>query len=279
MTADEMLARSHGYYSPADKQAAQGAMINPEASNGIRGVLTDAVPTDPQKAAAVGSTPLTQLGKDYLPFNGQPMSFDTAMALDRRLTAERQVALRSGNNTLAAQLDEAQGRIREKVQGLGAGDTTGDPTALANLAPARQSFTQYVKQSQLEDIQYRASLLPEDKQNAYVQGRARALLGSDKTRNWTDAERGVLEAAVRSGNIGTLGNISISLMRPAARAVGAGVGGATFGPGGAIVGGEIGAEAGASLQARLRAALSKITLDKVSQQLTAGMPPPPPGSP
>src|SRR4029077_12117083 len=83
LTADEILARSRQFYNPADQQAAQGAMINPAPSNGIRSILTDAVPTDPQTAIAKGSTPLTQLGKDYAGFQDQPMSFDAVMQLDR----------------------------------------------------------------------------------------------------------------------------------------------------------------------------------------------------
>ena len=279
MTADEMLARSQGYYSPADKQAAQGAMIKSDAADTIRGVLTDTVPSDPQKAAAVGNTPLVQLGKDYQPFQGQPMSFDTAMALDRRLTAERQAALRSGNNTLASQLDDAQGKIRDNMQSLGSDDTTGDPSALANLAQARQAYAQYVKQSQLEDLQYRASLLPDDKQNAYVRSQATSMLRGNQTRNWTDDERGVLEQAVKSGNIGTMGNVGISLIKPFSQGTGATLGGSVFGTPGAIVGGQIGGEVGTGIAARVRAALNKITLDNVSQQISQGVPPPPPGVP
>ncbi len=279
MTADEMLARSQGYYNPADKQAAQGALLHPQAGDAVRSILTDAIPTDPEKAALVGDTPIVQMGKAVQPYMGQPMSFDTAMSYDRQLTGRIQTALRSGDKTMASQLGDAQDALRAKMDTLGPGDTTGDPSALANLSQARQGYAQYVKQSQIEDMQYRASLLPEEKQDAYLRGQAKSMLSGNKTANWTDAERGALETALKSGNIGPLKSFGLSLVKPAVQGTGGAVGGAMFGPGGAFVGGQIGGEMGNTLQARLRAALSRITLDKVSQQLSQGVPPPPPPAP
>lgn len=278
MSADEILARAQGYYSPADKQAAQGAMINSDAANGIRKVLTDAVPTDPQKAVATGNTPLVQLGIDYGKFTDQPMSYDTAMALDRRLTTEKQAALRSGNNTLASQIGSAQDAIRDKVQSLTPGDTTGDPATLANLPNARQSYTQYVKQQQVEDLQYNASLLPDSKQDAYIRSRATAMLRGNASRNWTGDERAAWENVAQSGNINPLVNLGITLIKPVAQA-GGGYIGSAFGPGGTFVGSQVGGELALPLQAKLRAALSRVSLTPVSQQISAGVPPIPPAPP
>lgn len=278
MTADEMLVRSQGYYSPADKAAAQGATIKPAAADAIRGAVTSAVETDPQKAIAVGNTPLVQLGKDYMPLQGQPMSYDAAMALDRRLTSEKNMALRSGNNDLARQIGNAQDSIRDKVTSLTSDDTTGDPQALANLAQARQAYAQYVKQSQIEDIQYRASLLPEDRQNAYARSQITTMLRNDnKMRGWAPDERAALEDALQSGNIGSLTNFGLQLIKPFGQAAGGAVGGSIFGAPGAYVGSQAGGTLAETAQSRLRAALSKLTLDRVSQQLSARVPPPAPG--
>lgn len=277
MTPDEILARSQGYFSPFDKQAAQGAMIKPGVANGVRSSVTDTVPTDPQMAVAVGNTPLVQLGKEYQAFQDQPMSFDTVMALDRRLTAERQAALSSKNYTLADQIDDAQGKIRDKVQGLGPDDTTGTPEALANLVPARQAYTQYIKQRQIEDLKYDAGLLPDDKQSAYLTSRGNTMLRGNQTRNWSDAERAAFEQSLKSGQIGTLTNVGIQMIKPAAQAVGGAVGGSVFGTPGAIVGGQIGGGVAEPWAAQLRAALRKVTLDKVSQAISQGVPPPAPG--
>jgi hypothetical protein len=277
MTADEMLARSQGFYSSADKQTAQGAMINPNASNGILRTLTDQVETDPHKAIAVGNTPLVQLGKEYTPLLDQPMSFDAAMSLDRRLTAERQKALNSKDYTLASQIEDAQGKIREKTQSLGPNDTTGDPKALAALEPARQAYTQYIKQRQIEDLKYDASLLPDDKQATYLTSRGNTMLRGNQTRNWSDAERAAFEQSLKSGQIGPLTNVGIQMIKPAGQAVGGAIGGSMFGPGGAFVGGNIGGSVTEPWAAQLRAALRKVTLDKVSQAISQGVPPPAPG--
>ena len=266
LTADEILTRSKQFYSPADQQAAQGAMINPGPSNGIRRVLTDAVPTDPQTAIAKGSTPLTQLGKDYADFQGQPMSFDAVMQLDRRLTAEKRTAMRNDPD-MARQIGEAQDKIRDKMQALGPDDTTGDPSALAGLQQARQAYAQYIKQSQLEDIRYGATLLPPEKQDAFVQNRTRALLKSDQSRNWTPDERAAAEAAVTQGVRGFLSNAGISIIKPLATAAGFKV----AGPGGAWLGSTIG-EAG---QTTLRDALARRRPDRlgpVSSTITQGVP-------
>lgn len=271
MTADDILARSHGYYSPADKQAAQGATINPSQGDAVRKVLTDAIPTDPEKAALVGNTPIVQLGKSVQPFAGQPMSFDTAMSYDRQLTTAKQAALRSGDNDMARQLGEAQDAIRDKMQSLGPGDTTGDPSALANLQQARQAYSQYVKQSQMEDLQYRASLLPEDKQDAYMRSQATSMLRGNQTRNWSPDERAALEQALKSGNIGSLKSLGLSLIKPFTR-MAAGTVGSVFGPAGAFVGGEIGGDLGATAAARARLAMTRFPIDAVSQQISQGVP-------
>jgi hypothetical protein len=273
MTSDQILERSQGYYSPADKQASQGATINPTQSDAVRSVLTNAIPTDPEKAALIGNTPIVQMAKSVQPYTGQPMSFDTAMSYDRQLTAAKQAALRSGDNDMARQLGEAQDAIRTKMQSLGPDDTTGDPSALANLAQARQAYSQYIKQSQMEDLQYRASLLPEDKQDAYMRSQATSMLRGNQTRNWSPEERAALEQALQSGNIGSLKSLGLSFIKPFAR-MAAGTVGSVFGPAGAFVGGEIGGDLGATATARARLAMTRFPIDAVSQQISQGVPPP-----
>ena len=273
MTADEILARSQGIYAPADKQAAQGAMIKPVHGDAVRTILTDAIPTDPVNAALVGNTPIVQLGKAVQPYMGEPMSFDTAMSYDRQLTTAKQAALRAGDNDMARQLGDAQDAIRAKVQGLGPDDTTGDPSALANLPQARQAYSQYIKQSQVEDLQYNASLLPDEKQNAYIRTRATAMLRGNQSRNWSDAERGAWEQVAKSGNINPVTSFGLSLVKPATQAVGGAIGGGLFGPSGAYIGTQVAAPLGEGWQAKLRAALTRTTLDPVSQQISRGVPP------
>jgi hypothetical protein len=214
-----------------------------------------------------------QLGKDYQAFQDQPMSFDAAMALDRRLTDERQTALGSKNYTLASQIEDAQNKIRDKVQAVGPDDTTGDPAALANLAPARQAYTQYIKQRQIEDLKYDASLLPDDKQSAYIVSRGNTMLRGNQTRNWTDDERGAFEQALKGGQIGPLTNVGLQMIKPAAQFAGGTAGGAMFGTPGAIVGSQISGGMAEPWVAKLRAALGKVTLDDVSKQISQGVPP------
>lgn len=279
MTAEEMLAQSKAGYAPADRAAAQGATINPAAADKLRGVLVDAVPDDPQTAIGKGNTPLIQLGQQYKPFQGQPMTYDAAMTLDKRLTAEKNAAASTpGGATLATDIGNAQDAFRDKLESLGDSDTTGDASTLANLPAARKAFSQYRKQSQLDDIEYNASLQKtEDAQNASRRSQVVAMLKNDnKMRGWSDDERTALETQLKSGNIGSLTNFGLGLFKPAGKIAG-GLFGSPLGVGGTVVGGEIGGELGAMTAARLRASLSKLQLDPVSQALTANMPPPPAG--
>ena len=264
MPAADIRTIAEGYYSPADKAAAQGVMIPADSANGIRGVLTDAVPTDPQKAIGVGNTPLVQLGKDYQQFQGQPMSVDAAMALDRRLTAEKQTAYGANNKTLAGQISDAQDAIREKMFAT---------PEMQSVPQALQAYTQYVKQSQMEDLAYRAGLLPDDKQGPYLKSQLTTMLRGKQMASWSPEERAAAEQVVQSGNIGALKNFGITLIKPFGQSVGGYVGSA-FGPGGTYVGALAGGELATPFQAKLRAALQKITLDKIQQQITAGVPPP-----
>jgi hypothetical protein len=147
---------------------------------------------------------------------------------------------------------------------------------LDNLRPGRQAYTQSVKQGQMEDINYGASLKNDPAaQDAYVRQRAAALLKNDRAmRNWNPDERAMLEQVAKSGDIGMLGRLSVSLIKPITRVALGAVGHSIAGPMGAIVGSEIGGDVGATQAARLRAHLSQTTLDPVMQQITRGVPPP-----
>ena len=195
------------------------------------------------------------------------MSFASGMQLDRRLTAEKRTAMRS-DPSLAHEIGEAQGQIRDKMQTLGPNDTTGDPAALAGLQQFRQGYTQYIKESQLDDIRYGASLLAPEKQDAYVRSRTAALLKGDASRNWTPDERAAAETAATQGVRGFIGNAAISIIKPVAT----GLGFKVAGPGGAWLGSNVGETA----QAMARDALARRRPDRlgpVSNVITQGVPP------
>jgi hypothetical protein len=147
---------------------------------------------------------------------------------------------------------------------------------LDSLAAGRQAYKQYIKQSQVEDINYGASLKNDPAAaDAYVRQRAAALLKNDnQIRNWAPDERAQLEAVARSGDIGMLGRLTTSLIKPATRVAFGALGHTVAGPLGAIVGAEVGGDIGATQAAKLRSYLSKTTLDDVSRQITQGVPPP-----
>jgi hypothetical protein len=128
----------------------------------------------------------------------------------------------------------------------------------------------------MEDINYGASLKNDPAAaDAYVRQRAASLLKNDSAmRNWTPEETAFLEQVARSGDIGMLGRLSVSLIKPITRVAMGAAGHFVAGPMGAIVGAEIGGDVGATQAARLRAHLSRTTLDPVMQQITRGVPPP-----
>ena len=278
--ADQMARESRGWYTPADEQAARGAVIKPGFGDSLRKHITDAVPSDPEEASARGNNALVQLGKETEAFKGKPMTFASAMEYDTRLTTERQAALNAGNKDLARRIGDVQEKLRDATQSLPDTATTGDASTLANLPNARKAYSQTMKQRTLEDIEYDANLLAEDKRDAYRRQRITSLLRNDKKmRGWSDDERAALEAQLRSGQIGPLKNLALSFVKPAAGAVGGAVGGVVGGPAGAFIGGQTAAEAGAMAEAALRRRLGRVTLDPVTAQLMRNMPPPPPTVP
>ena len=90
---------------------------------------------------------------------------------------------------------------------------------LDNLRPARQAWMQSIKQGQMDDINYGASLKNDPAAaDAYVRQRAAALLKNDNAmRNWTPEETAALEQVAKSGDIGMLGRLSVSLIKPITR--------------------------------------------------------------
>lgn len=274
MTADEIRARAEGYYSTADKAAAQGAMLPQANADAVRSSVTDIMPPDPEKAQYFASTNPTvaSAAKDVSQYTGKPMSYDAAMQLDRRLTADIRATRDPNEQRLLGQMQDG---VRDQM------DQVPD---LENQRPARQAYTQYIKQSQMEDIKYGASLKNDPGQaDAYVRQQATAMLKNDsKMRNWTDEERAQLEQVAKSGDIGMLGRLSVGLVKPVLRAGLGGLGFQIAGTPGALVGSEIGGDIGATQAARLRAYLSKTTLDPVMAQISRGVPPiptPPTGPP
>jgi hypothetical protein len=264
MTPAEIQARARGYYSPADQAAAANAVLPDANAGAVRKLFRDAVPSDPEQARIAANQPAVQAAKN-VDATG-PMSFDTAMLLDRDLTDR----MRGSRGQDVHDLSELQKGLRTQM------DQVPD---LDHLRPARQAYTQYIKQSQMDDINYGASLKNDPAAaDAYVRQRAAALLKNDSAmRNWSPEETAALERVARSGDIGMLGRLSVSLVKPIVQAVGAGAGTLLTGgsPWGAVVGAHVGSDVGATQASKLRGYLSKTTLDPVMQQITQGVPPAP----
>lgn len=265
MTAAEILARSREGYKAPDQAATQGAMLPQDSANAIYKSVTDEMPGDPQQAKyfARGNPTVAGVINDVKEFQGQPMSYASAMELDSTLTS----AIRSTKDANEQRiLGNMQNAVRDQMDQL---------PDLDQLRPARQAYTQYIKQSQMEDMAYDAGLRPEDKQSAYLQQRMRTFLQNDRnTRNWTPEELAQAEQVAKSGDIGFLKRQMVSMVRPATRVVGGFIGHAIGGLPGAYLGAEVGSDIGTTQAARLRAHWSQTDLAPVMQQITKSVPPP-----
>jgi hypothetical protein len=268
MTQAEIEARARGHFSPADQAAAQGAMLPDTNAAAVRKLFSDTIPSNPEDARIKADQPAVLAAKNVDPSG--PMSYATAMNIDRNLSDR----MRGASGSDRHELGQLQGSLRDQM------DQVPD---LDNLRLGRQAWTQSIKQGQMEDINYGASLITDDaKQNAYIRQRAAALLKSDSAmKNWTPDEKAPLEEVAKSGDIGALKNFGLSLIKPIVQTTSAGIGHSLAGVPGAIVGGQIGGEFGGNWQSKLRAALSKTTLDPVMQQISSKVPsiPPPPQGP
>lgn len=229
----------------------------------VRKLFRDTIPSDPERARINADQPAVQAAKNVAPDG--PMSFATAMDIDRNLTGR----LRGASGEDAHDLSQLQQALRAQM------DQVPD---LDNLRPARQAYKQYIKSTQMDDIDFGASLKNDPAaQNAYVQQRAAALLKNDSAmRNWTPEEKATLQQVAQSGDIGMLRRVAVSLVKPSMRAAGAAGGYGLFGPLGGLVGAEVGGDVGATQAAKLRAYFSQTTLDPVREMITRGVPPAPP---
>jgi len=262
LTRAEQEARARGFFSPADQAAATNAMLPDTNATAVRKLFSDIIPSDPERARITASQPAMQAASNVEATG--PMSYATAMAIDRDLTTR----MRGASGSDAHDLSELQQALRTQL------DQVPD---LDNLRAGRQAWMQSIKQGQMEDINYGASLKNDPAAaDAYVRQRAAALLKNDNAmRYWTPEETATLEQVAKSGDIGMLGRLSGSLIKPITRM---GLGAAGFAVGGvpgALVGSEIGSDVGGTLAARLRAYLSQTSLDPVMRQITLGVPPPP----
>jgi hypothetical protein len=265
MTGDEMRRVATGYFSPADRAAAQNAVMPDVNSAAARKVFSDFIPSDPERARITANQPAMQAASNVNQTG--PMSYATAMDIDRDLTSR----MRSASGSDAHDLSQLQQGLRDQM------DQVPD---LDSLRPGRQAWRQSIKQGQMEDINFGAGLKNDPAAaDAYVRQRAAALLKNDNAmRNWSPDETAALEQVAQSGDIGMLGRLSVSLIKPILRAGGAVMGHTVGGVPGAIIGGEIGGDIGATQASKLRAYLSGTSLDPVMQQITAGVPPPRPAS-
>jgi hypothetical protein len=270
LTAAEILERAvKPAYKPADDAAAKGAFLPQEHADAMRKTLTDAVPTNPEELAYFGNPKLVEVANTAKANVGNPMDFSTAMRLDENLTQRIRESQDANEKRL---LGNAQQAIRDQMDQV---------PELAGQGDARAAYQAYKKQSAVEDLEYRASLLPPERRDAYIRSQAVAQLGNQKKMaGWNDDERAQWEALAQSGDLGPIKRTVTTLMKPAARAVGAGLGGWVAGTPGAIVGGEVGSDMGTAAAAALRRRWGAIDLTPLKQQISAGVPdiqiPPPP---
>lgn len=266
MPAADIKGIAKGYYTPANQAAAAGSILPQDSANAVRSAVTNLMPDNPETAKyfARGNPTVAAVIKDVTDSAGQPMSYDSAMELDQTLSGLRRATRDPREKSL---LGQALDGVRSQM------DQVPD---LDNLKPGRQAYGQYIKQQMMEDINDDASLLPEERRDAYIRNRATALLRNDsKMANWTDDEKTQLRDVATSGNVGKLTSFGLSLFRPVGRMVG-GYAGSSFGPIGALIGSEGGAEIGGSMAARVRRNQTQTSLDQVMQQITQGVPPPNP---
>ena len=261
MSQADIQARSRDLFKLPDQSAAGGAMLPDANAAAVRKIFSDFIPADTEAANISAGDPALQAAKNVLPTG--PMSYDTAMRIDRNLTAR----MRGASGSDAHDLSQLQQALRDQM------DQVPD---LENLRPARQAWMQSIKQGQMEDINEGAALKNDPAQaDAYVRQRAAALLKNNNAmRYWTPEEQAQLTQVAQSGNIGMLGRLATALIKPATRVVLGTAGHAVAGPLGAIIGGEVGGDVGATAASRFRSYLSPTDLSPVMQQITRGVPPP-----
>jgi hypothetical protein len=270
MTAAEILERAVSpAYKPADDAAAKGAFLPQAHADAMRKTLTDAVPSNPEELAYFGKPSLVEVANTAKANVGNPMDFSTAMRLDEDLTKRIRESKDSNEQRL---LGKAQDAIRDQMDQV---------PELAGQGDARAAYQAYKKQSAVEDLEYRANQRPPEQRDAYVRSQARAQLDNPKKMaGWNDDERAQWEALAQSGDLGPIKRTVTTLLKPAGRAVGGGLGGWVAGPPGAWVGNEIGGDMGAAAAAALRRRWGAIDLTPLKQQISAGVPdiqiPPPP---
>ena len=259
MTPAEIQARAPATTVPLIRQAAANAILPDANAGAVRKLFSDAVPSDPEQARIAANQPAVQAAKNV--DAAGPMSFDTAMLLDRDLTDR----MRGARGQDVHDLSELQKGLRAQM------DKVPDPRspATAHDKPIRNTSSRARWTTSTTSASLKNDPAAAD---AYVRQRAAALLKNDSAmRNWTQEETAALEQVARSGDIGMLGRLSVSLVKPIMRMAIGGAGHAVAGPLGAIVGAEIGGDIGATQASKLRGYLSKTTLDPVMQQITQGV--------
>src|SRR5215472_488295 len=154
MSQADMQARARGYFNASDQAAAQGAMLPDTNAAAVRKLFSDAVPTDPELLKIKAGEPAVQAAQNIK--TSGPMSYDTAIAIDRNLTDR----MKGASGTDAHELSQLQQALRDQM------DQVPD---LESLRPGRLAWKQSIKQGQIEDIQQGAELKNDQAQaDAYV---------------------------------------------------------------------------------------------------------------
>ena len=268
MTQADMQAVAKGHFSPADQAIAAGLRLTPAEADAIRNPLMKKMPDDPQTMAIDANKPVVEAATTYAkPFMGQDMGVDTAMKIDRDL----------GSRIRATKDPEDRTDLLQARQGVR--DAMEQSSVFQQQPQARQAWNQSIKQGQIEDLTHDVGLRDDDKQPAYLKSRIQSMLQNSDTvlRNWSPDEVAELRKQYDSGNISSLKQFGINMVKPLATVTGGAVG-SWLSPGfGTYVGSRLGEQGGDLAAAALRRRAGTIDLTPVSQRLTTNMPPPPAG--
>jgi hypothetical protein len=198
-TANQAFDNAGKLYKIADDK---GGTILPNANNRFLDTkIAELNKQTPQERIFAGDNAVTKTAADFnAALRDQPLSLESTQGIDRNIGDRIGVALRAGEDGVAAQLVKMRNALRDHVENAVEADTAGGTEGFKAVSDARKGWSVAVRMQELEQMRERA--LGTANVQTSVKNQVNSMTSNpDRLRGWTDGEIAALKAAGKTGNL------------------------------------------------------------------------------
>ena len=220
-TSAEAKTIASAYYDIANNR---GGTLTPQFTNKFIDSVSGIGKQTEAGQTVAGQSTVSGLVDRLQGLRDKPMTLQGAQEVDEGLgdLIDKEYGP-TGISKEGVRLAQLQRDFRDQIQNAEPGDITGGSDGFDALAPARKAWSQAMKMSDLERIQYRANMMEQPSTATRTQLRT-LLSNATKSRGYSDEEIAALENSAKLGVVGGALRAAGSRLVPLVTAAGAGGG-------------------------------------------------------